>query len=274
MKANGLRPRMSEEVQAHVAPTGPAVPNQLAIDEKMAGLKAQALTAKFGSQSLPPKTFIRGHEAKKWIQKHKFDEIRMDRDVNHRMNEEVNRKNIEFAKDLFISWDDDGSGELEAEEIIKPLINMGLAPNSEFATKLLHALDPNTKGKRNISDLRLNLQDFIKIFRSSKVSESLYNLIYKESEKRLKGGNLQPVHVSEMPAKRFDHPNARAMVDDSEEVDSNLDEESYRHKKISISMKAEREKAIVEFPIESAREKKRKGPPSKLSQAKGKAQAL
>ena len=31
---------MSEEVKAHVAPAGPAVPNQLAIDEKMAGLKS------------------------------------------------------------------------------------------------------------------------------------------------------------------------------------------------------------------------------------------
>jgi hypothetical protein len=38
-----------------------------------------------------------------------------------------NRKHIEFAKNLFISWDDDGSGVLEAEEIIKPLIRLGLS---------------------------------------------------------------------------------------------------------------------------------------------------
>lgn len=29
-------------------------------------------------------------------------------------SEDINRKNIEFAKNLFISWDDDGSGVLEA----------------------------------------------------------------------------------------------------------------------------------------------------------------
>jgi len=35
---------------------------------------------------------------------------------------EANRKNVEFAKNLFQSWDDDGSGTLEAQEIIKPLV--------------------------------------------------------------------------------------------------------------------------------------------------------
>ena len=80
---------------------------------------------------------MRGHEANKWIKKHKFNEIRMERDEAHRIDEELNRKNIQFAKNLFISWDDDGTGELSAEEIIKPLISLGLAPNSEFAIKLL-----------------------------------------------------------------------------------------------------------------------------------------
>ena len=54
----------------------------------------------------------------------------------------TNRKHIEFAKNLFISWDDDGSGVLEAEEIIKPLVGMGLSSDSKFATKILQALDP------------------------------------------------------------------------------------------------------------------------------------
>lgn len=37
-----------------------------------------------------------------------------------------------------------------------------------------------------MEDLKLTLQDFIKIFRSNKVSESILNLIQKESEKRFK----------------------------------------------------------------------------------------
>ncbi len=48
-----------------------------------------------------------------------------------------NRTHIEFAKNLFISWDDDGSGVLEAEEIIKPLVGLGLSSDSKFAIKIL-----------------------------------------------------------------------------------------------------------------------------------------
>lgn len=40
-----------------------------------------------------------------------------------------------------MAWDDDASGVLEADEIIHPLISLGLAPNAQFAIKLLQALD-------------------------------------------------------------------------------------------------------------------------------------
>ena len=143
----------------------------------MAGLKAQAVHAKFGPQSLPPRTYIRGLDSNTWVKRHKFNELRLARDTRHREDEEVNRKNIEFATNLFISWDDDGSGVLEADEIIKPLISLGLAPNSDFAVKLLQALDPKSKGQKSASALSITLQDFVKIFRSNKVSEALLNLI-------------------------------------------------------------------------------------------------
>lgn len=53
-----------------------------------------------------------------------------------------NRKHLEFAKNLFISWDDDGSGNLEPEEIIKPLIGLGLSTDHNFGKKIIQALDP------------------------------------------------------------------------------------------------------------------------------------
>lgn len=59
-----------------------------------------------------------------------------------------------------------------------------MAPNSEFAIRLLQAVDPSSK-KKNVSDMKITLQDFIKIFRSNKVSDSLVNIIQKETEKRL-----------------------------------------------------------------------------------------
>ena len=61
---------------------------------------------------------------------------------------------------------------------------LGLATNSEFARKILTALDPRTKQEKERTDLKITLPDFIKIFRSSKVSDCLINIIQKESEKR------------------------------------------------------------------------------------------
>lgn len=47
-----------------------------------------------------------------------------------------NRKNLEFAKDLFISWDVSGDGMISEGEVIKPLVSLGLAPDHKFARKI------------------------------------------------------------------------------------------------------------------------------------------
>jgi hypothetical protein len=49
-----------------------------------------------------------------------------------RLGESANteRKHIEFAKNLFISWDDDGSGQIELKKIIQPLVSLGLTDSS------------------------------------------------------------------------------------------------------------------------------------------------
>lgn len=58
------------------------------------------------------------------------------------------RKHIEFAQDLFVSWDENGDGIIDESEIIKPLVSLGLAPDSKFAHKICHALDPRTKKQK------------------------------------------------------------------------------------------------------------------------------
>ena len=83
-------------------------------------------------------------------------------------------------------WDDDFSGVLEAQEVIKPLVSLGLSSDSNFARKILQALDPRTKAEKNKSDLRISLMDFIKIFKTDKVSESLITVINKETDRRAK----------------------------------------------------------------------------------------
>ena len=80
---------------------------------------------------------------------------------------------VQFAKDLFLTWDDDNSGILDAEEVIKPLVALGLSSDSNFARKIVNALDPRTKDEKAKSDLRITLADFVKIFKADKVSESL-----------------------------------------------------------------------------------------------------
>ena len=144
------------------------MPTQLAIDEKMATV-GQTAHMRFGD-GMPAKTYIKAKDQKRWIAKHKVH-TKIDE------SEVIQRKNVEFAKDLFLSWDDDGSGELSAGEIIKPLVSLGLAPDSEFARRILSALDPRTKAEKERTDLKITLPDFIKIFRSSKVSDSLINII-------------------------------------------------------------------------------------------------
>lgn len=89
---------------------------------------------------------MRSKYADKWMEKRKTTGT-----VAH-----SNRKHIEFAKNLFISWDDDGSGELEAEEIIKPLVELGLSSDSKFAMKIIQALD-SKQGKSGKEDLKITL---------------------------------------------------------------------------------------------------------------------
>jgi hypothetical protein len=104
-----------------------------------------------------------------------------------------NRKNIEFAKNLFLSWDDDGSGVLEAAEIIRPLISLGLSCDSKFAIKILQALDPGWTPDKDKDDLKITLKDFIKIFNSDKLGDRIVSLINKEIEENKPEEHLSPM---------------------------------------------------------------------------------
>jgi hypothetical protein len=76
------------------------------------------------------------------------------------------------------------SGVLEADEVIKPLVSLGLSSDSNFARKIVNALDPRTKDEKGKTELRITLADFVKIFKTDKVSESLIAVINKETERR------------------------------------------------------------------------------------------
>jgi Ca2+-binding EF-hand superfamily protein len=109
------------------------------------------------------------------------------RKLNHNKN---NRKHIEFATNLFISFDDDGSGIIEADEIIKPLIALGLSTNSNFTIKLMQALVPENASK-NEEDLQLTLKDFVRIFKSDRLSERVTELIKEEFKAQFNASSIK-----------------------------------------------------------------------------------
>ncbi len=60
---------------------------------------------------------------------------------------------------------------------------MGLSSDHNFAKKIIQALDPSQKGKSNgaLEDMKISMQDFIKIFKSDKVSENMVKVINQEA---------------------------------------------------------------------------------------------
>lgn len=175
--------------EASPTAAGQPVAPQLALDQKLANLKSMALSTRYGPQNQSARNYLRSFDSAKWVSSHKFGEVRSSQDSSHQAEEEYVRKTIQFAKDLFMTWDDDASGVLEADEIVGPLISLGLVPNAQFAIKLLQALDHRLKNK-DADELTITLKDFIKIFRTSKAAQAILDLVQRETHQRLKRENL------------------------------------------------------------------------------------
>lgn len=111
---------------------------------------------------MSPSIVVTSKQNEKWMKQRKL--------IQKHSN---NRTHLEFAKNLFIFWDDDGSGILEAEELIKPLVGLGLAADSKFTTKLLQALESGSGKVSAKEDLKIKLHDFVKIFKSDKTSDKI-----------------------------------------------------------------------------------------------------
>lgn len=144
-----------------------------------------------GSGGATAESYLKKLNNQKWINSHKTNKIVADDEV-------TSRKNIEFAKDLFLSWDTDNDGQINENDIIRPLVSLGLAPDSKFARKICQALDPKHSLRKQNEALEVNLDDFIKIFKNDKISDMLMQIISRETEKRhLK--YQKAVAVSDLP---------------------------------------------------------------------------
>lgn len=180
-------------------------------DEMPGDLKSQ-----FGG--LPPSQLLAIKKGEQWMKKRKMFS-----------KAQVNRKHVEFAKDLFLSWDDEGNGELNPDEIKKPFISMGLSADSKFASKLFEALASGNKRKKKV-DLKLTLQDFIKIFKSDKFGDKISQIIKGEIHSE-NSGRVTMAHTKQFLNQSFSPSSPKK-----------------GKKNLAISMK--NENGIVEFPLE------------------------
>ena len=57
---------------------------------------------------------------------------------------------------------------------------MGLSSDHHFAKKILQAIDPKQGDSQGLDNMKITLQDFIKIFKSDKVSERFVKAINNE----------------------------------------------------------------------------------------------
>ncbi len=154
-----------------------------------------------------------GKPAQKYIIQKNTEHWIAKRRVQSSVKDTHNRKHVEFAKNLFISWDDDGSGILEPGEIIKPMIGLGLSTDHHFAKKIIQALDQkqkaaNQNGKSNFknlqdgSDTKISLHDFIKIFKDDKMSDHLVEIINQDVLAGKQSSHLDSFHQKPAPGSK------------------------------------------------------------------------
>ncbi len=112
-------------------------------------------------------------EGEKWIQKHsKSGEV-----------PQTNRKHLEFAKNLFLCWNDDGSGLVSGSEVLEPLTALGLSQDSKFVKLLIGSLQNRSTSLKELTDLKLDIVNFVKLFKSDPVSETIANVVKSEIRK-------------------------------------------------------------------------------------------
>lgn len=94
------------------------------------------------------------------------------------------RKN--FIKDIFKALDEDGSGALDQDELIKSLISLGLSQDIRFAQRIVGIFKENQERKNKQSEeIEYDLSDFMDIFKIDKFSDQILFVI-NESARNFK----------------------------------------------------------------------------------------
>lgn len=148
------------------------------------------LRRSFGpNQNLSAERYLKRSQNKRWLDLHRNKKV-------ENQQEGTNQKDLQFAKDLFAVWDSDGNGSISENEIVRPLVSLGLAPDAKFAIKICRSLEPKNSNRKPGEPIELQIEDFLNIFKSDKVSDQLMEIVKRETKSRLSGACIQEKNIS------------------------------------------------------------------------------
>ena len=117
----------------------------------------------FGEAEKSAKHYLLDKTATSWISNH-----------NLATRDEF-RKMVDFAKELFLSWDTDYSNTMEEWELVKPMISLNLVPNFGVAKIICSALDPT--GNKQGKTLTMKADSFVRILKPDPLIDKLISLL-------------------------------------------------------------------------------------------------
>jgi len=124
------------------------------------------------------------------------------RNRNLGLNIEAGQKQKEFIKDIFVAIDEDSSGTMDHEELIKALLCLGLSQDLNFSKRIIKVFQENKAKNRQkqrrrqevkegfifvpeneeIKDQEYTLRDFLSVFTQDHVGAKIIEVINHEIE--------------------------------------------------------------------------------------------
>jgi Ca2+-binding EF-hand superfamily protein len=87
-------------------------------------------------------------------------------------------------KDIFISLDEDESGTMDQDELVKALLSLGLSQDIVFAKRIVNILKENKLKQNKSNYLEYTFKDFQYLFKEDTYGDKILNLINKEMSNR------------------------------------------------------------------------------------------
>lgn len=73
---------------------------------------------------------------------------------------------------------------IKEHELLRPLVSLGLAPDHKIARKICFVLDPLRNEREPGEEITLQLQDFMKIFKSDRCQDKLMEALEAKTRGR------------------------------------------------------------------------------------------